>query len=293
MNVYIGNWNEVHSAYQVARLGTVSAAAKFLGVHHATVIRHVTALERKLGARLFFRHPRGYTPTPAGQQLLRVAAATEDQFRQLATRVRGQSAEVSGELTITTIDALSRALMAPLAGFQRKFPDVRVRLIVDERRLKLEYGEAHIAIRAGAKPLEPDNVVQHFFSTNIAFYAHRDYVERAGTPEHRSDIPRHRFLFPTGLPGDSPIAEWIARNVPAEAIAFRSPQTRAVEDALFAGMGIAAQTDFSVRNRPEIVPVMRPEPQWNADFWLVTHVDMHRTANVQACLGFLKAWSRQ
>ena len=64
------NWDEIRTAFHVARLGTVSAAAEALGVHHATVIRHVDALEARLGARLFQRHARGYTPTEAGRDLL-------------------------------------------------------------------------------------------------------------------------------------------------------------------------------------------------------------------------------
>ena len=65
------NWDEVRTAYQVARMGTVSGAADVLGVHHATVIRHIDALEIRLGAKLFQRHARGYTATEAGTDLLR------------------------------------------------------------------------------------------------------------------------------------------------------------------------------------------------------------------------------
>ena len=66
-------WDEIRTAYQVARLGTVSGAADVLGVHHATVIRHIDALEKRLGTRLFQRHARGYTPTEAGREETRIA----------------------------------------------------------------------------------------------------------------------------------------------------------------------------------------------------------------------------
>ena len=66
----IDTWDEIRTAFQVARLGTVSGAADVLGVHHATVIRHIDALEKRLGTRLFQRHARGYTPTEAGNDLL-------------------------------------------------------------------------------------------------------------------------------------------------------------------------------------------------------------------------------
>ncbi|MFV2038021.1 MAG: LysR family transcriptional regulator, partial [Paracoccaceae bacterium] len=80
----------MRTAYQVARAGTVSGAAEVLGVHHATVIRHVDALEQSLGVKLFQRHSRGYTPTEAGQDLLKVAAATDDQLAQLVGRIKGR-----------------------------------------------------------------------------------------------------------------------------------------------------------------------------------------------------------
>ena len=89
-------WDEIRTALHVARLGTVSAAAEALGVHHATVIRHVDALEARLGARLFQRHARGYAPTEAGRDLLGVAQDAEDRFAQLAGRIRGQGDGTAG-----------------------------------------------------------------------------------------------------------------------------------------------------------------------------------------------------
>ncbi len=65
------NWDEVRTAFQVAHMGTVSGAAEVLGVHHATVIRHIDAIEARIGVKLFQRHARGYTPTEAGADLLR------------------------------------------------------------------------------------------------------------------------------------------------------------------------------------------------------------------------------
>ena len=92
------NWDEVKTALHVARIGTVSGAAEILGVHHATVIRHIDALEERLGVKLFQRHPRGYTATEAGEDLCRVAQTAQEQFAQFASRARGQGDSVSGEL---------------------------------------------------------------------------------------------------------------------------------------------------------------------------------------------------
>ena len=73
-------WTEVRSAYMVAKLGTVSAAADALGVHRATILRHIDALEAELGSKLFQRHQRGYTPTDVGRELLEVGSCADDEL---------------------------------------------------------------------------------------------------------------------------------------------------------------------------------------------------------------------
>jgi len=113
------NWDEIRTAYHVARAGTVSGAAAEMGVHHATVIRHIDALEARLGTKLFQRHARGYTPTEAGLDLLQVARATDEQFAQLANRIKGQGETVSGELVVTSLTSFSPFLAPVLTRFQK------------------------------------------------------------------------------------------------------------------------------------------------------------------------------
>ena len=148
----IGTWDEIRTAYHVARMGTVSGAADALGVHHATVIRHIDALEAELGVKLFQRHARGYSSTEAGQDLLQVAQATDDQFIQLVGRIRGRGDSVTGELVVTSIPTVSNRLTPVLTQFAQSHPGLKVRYLTGDEILRLEYGEAHVAIRAGQGP---------------------------------------------------------------------------------------------------------------------------------------------
>lgn len=281
------NWDEVRTAFQVAKVGTVSGAAEALGVHHATVIRHIDALETRLGAKLFQRHARGYSPTEAGQDLLAIAGQTDDQFAQLASRIKGRGDEVTGELIVTSLDPISPLLVPSIAEFQDRHPDLRVRLITDIRLFRLEYGEAHVAIRAGNLPEEPDNVVQPFFTETPRLVATRKYVNRYGllTDDNLSD---HRFVGSTEETPRAPYFQWLNNHVPSSSIYFRASSMAAVKAAVLSGIGIGFVASWDEAENDDLVEVLPPLEEWSAKFWLVTHMDLHRTAKVQAFVRHLK-----
>ena len=282
------HWDEVRTAYQVARQGTVSGAAEVLGVHHATVIRHIDALEARLGVKLFQRHARGYTPTESGEDLARVAQTTEDQLQQLVGRIRGRGADVSGDLMVTSIVELSDFLVPVLSVFKDGYPDVVVRYLTDARVFRLEYGEAHVAIRAGSAPDEPDNVVQPLTRLKIGLYASKGYVAKNGLPKDEDDLPNHVFVGNDNPDGRAPFQQWLRSKVPYERVTFRATDTYSMITAVRSGAGIGFMPVMQGATDPELVEVMPAKEEWAAPLWLVTHVDLHRTAKVQALLAHLK-----
>ncbi len=282
------NWDEIRTAYQVARSGTVSGAADVLGVHHATVIRHVDALEQRLGVKLFQRHARGYTATEAGQDLLQVAQATDDQFTQLAGRIKGQGEGVSGDLVVTSLESASQMLTPILVAFQAEHPDLRIRYRTGDRLFRLEYGEAHVAIRAGTMPEEPDNVVQPFTEQKMALVASDAYVARYGMPKDEEDLKNHFFVGHDNAQSRAPFARWLRNVVPDDAFVFRATDNRHLLDAIVAGAGIGFVTSQEVARNPALTEVIASREEWAATLWIVTHVDLHRTTKVQTFLRFLK-----
>jgi DNA-binding transcriptional LysR family regulator len=282
------NWEEIKTAYQVARMGTVSGAAEVLGVHHATVIRHVDALERRLSVKLFQRHARGYKTTEAGEDLLRVASATDDQFSQLASRIKGRREAVSGELVVTSLMELSSWMTPLLVAFQRENPDVTLRFLTGERLFRLEYGEAHIAIRAGQVPEQPDNVVQPFYQFQMGLFAHKDYIAAFGMPSGVEEYGNHRFVGHDDAQMRAPFFKWMREVVPAHAISFRGLHADALRAAVLEAAGIGFVDLIEGRDNPDLVEVHPHLPEWDSMLWLVTHVDLHRTPKVQALLSYLK-----
>ena len=283
------NWDEIRTAFQVARMGTVSGAADVLGVHHATVIRHIDALERRMGTKLFQRHARGYTPTEAGRDLLTVAQATEEQFAQLSNRIKGQGEAVSGELVVTSIAGLGAFLCPALASFQVAHPGIIVRFLTDMRVFRLDYGEAHVAVRAGAAPEEPDNVVQPLARFRTGLYASPGYIAAHGLPAGDADFAGHVFVGADSDLNRAPFNRWLRDRVDPDTITFRTTELAANEAAVRAGAGLGFLPAYQAQDSAGLVEVMPPRPEWDAPLWLVTHVDLHRTRKVQALLAHLKA----
>ena len=282
-------WGEVRTAFQVAKLGTISAAAEALGVHHATIIRHIDALEKRLGTRLFQRHARGYTPTEAGRDLFTVAMAADEQFAQLANRIRGQGETVAGELTVTTISGIADLMTPVLVSFQALHPKLIVRFVSDMRLFRLDYGEAHVAIRAGAAPNEPDNVVQPFVNIRWGMYASRRYAAQHGVPQALQDFAAHRFIGSDNAENRAPFYRWLREVVPDDRISFRVTEPAANDAAIRAGAGIGFFPADAAARDADLVEVMAPRNEWTTTLWLVTHVDLHRTLKVQSFLAHLKA----
>ena len=279
-------WDEVRTALHVARAGTVSGAAASLGVHHATVIRHIDALEDRIAVKLFQRHPKGYTPTEAGRALFDEASETERRFEQLAARLQDLQEGISGPLVVTTIPELAPLLLRVLAGMMESYPALSPCLRMETRVLRLEYGEAHVALRAGSEPQEPDNVVQSLGTVPVALYGARAYLDRHGTPQDDAGLAAHGFIGMGEGEERAPFASWLKGLGGRIAFASNDHATRlgAIRQGL--GLGFLPEGQGEAEG---LIRVMDSRADWASRLWLVTHVDLHRSPKVQACVKLIRA----
>jgi DNA-binding transcriptional LysR family regulator len=189
---------------------------------------------------------------------------------------------------VTSLEALSRQMVPLLAEFQALYPDITLRYLTGERLFRLEYGEAHVAVRAGAPPEQPDNIVQSFAAQKIRLYASTGYIAQHGRPEGLNDFAKHRFVGVDQPNMRAAFSRWMQKNVPADRVVFRSNDGHALEQAILAGVGIGFLSELLAQSHSGLVEVHPPEADWDAPLWLVTHMDLHRTIKVQTFLTFLK-----
>jgi len=192
---------------------------------------------------------------------------------------------------VTSLVEFSTFITPALAQFQALHPDLTVRFLAGGRLFRLEYGEAHVAIRAsrmGAPPAHPDNVVQSFARMTMRLVCAASYIERYGLP-NADNLAQHRFVGIEEGTTRAPFNDWLAALVPATAIRFRVDDSASLLDAIRAGAGIGFMPSYRVKDIPEMTEVLPHRPEWSTDFHLVTHVDLHRSPKVQALLNHLKS----
>ena len=278
------HWAEIRTAFFVADLKTISAAAEALDLHRATVVRHIEVLEDALGAKIFQRHNRGYEPTETGLDLLNVARGTQDQFNQMAARARNTSDALSGDFFVTSHEHVASLLIPALNRFQKEHPDVQVRYLASAEVLKLEYGAAHVALSSGPKPTEPDNVVRHFTDSEFGLYAQQSYLDAHGAPDFSGPLEGHRFVRWDTQANGMPFARWLEDHTPHGSVVFSSRNLSVVQAAIFDGMGIGFVAETDAAQRKDLVRLCPSADDWKTALWLVAHVDLHRSTKIHTFL---------
>jgi len=290
MAIKFDDWQDVKVAFEVARLGTLTAAAEALNVHHSTVLRRINSLEKNLDTRLFHRHARGYKVTEIGAKLFATAQTIDTSLEQLHNDIAAADSTLRGSLLLTTVSGFIDVMGDVCEQFQALHPQVQLEVILEQKRLRLDHGQAHIALRAGPKPDEGDYIAQHLAKLTSGLYANKRYIAKHGMPKSLSDLSQHNFV--SGVAGYNarvPYFAWADENIPASQIKLRVSETAEATRAIIKGLGIGGLQHDVAAQYSDLVPVLHSELNWPTDVWLVTHHLVHRTAKVQAFAGLLKA----
>lgn len=274
-------WTELRTAWMVAKLGSVKATAKSMGVHRSTVDRRIDDLEAALGTKLFLRNPKGMIPTDAGHEILRVGNRADEMFSEFAGRIRGQEGLLAGPLIITLTPGAVPLIMPATLRFRELHPQIEFELVATLRKVELAYGEAHIALRGGDKPEDPDLVVLPYRTISFRLFGHKRYFERTGLAEPRGDFREHTFVSVRVPQAEGTLAKLI-ESARAGSTALATNDPFASLHGVLAGLGLGWIPDYHARMWPDLVDVTPPNETISRPLWFVTHVDAYRTAKVRA-----------
>lgn len=276
------NWDLYRSLLAVLEHGSLSAAARELGLTQPTLGRHIEALEVALGQQLFTRSQQGLAPSEAALALkpfAEVLAATSAALVRAAGDAKGQ---VRGAVRISASEMIGVEVLPPIiARLQEDYPDLDVELSTTDAVEDVLNREADVAVRM-TEPTQKALIARHVGAIALGMFAHRRYLDRHGRPTSWDDLANHRLI---GYDRQGAFARAVARLVPGAETArltFRADSNLAQFAAVKAGAAIGICQINLAREIEDLVPLFPDEFRLSLQTWIVMHEDLKDSPRCRA-----------
>jgi DNA-binding transcriptional LysR family regulator len=279
------NWDDLRVFLTLARDGTLSTAAKSLGVSHPTVARRVQALEQQIGARLFDRLPDRFVPTSAGEELLADTEAMEKAALSIRRRSAGLSDTVSGVVRLSAGEAMAALVARHLPGLRANLKQIEFEVIASHSLANLSRREADLLIREQVPELA-GIVARKLGRVAYAIYAARGLaVDRAAASwPALGDQPWIGFDDDHGyMPGQA----WLQERLAGVRPVVRGNNWLVLHEATRAGAGLAVLPCYLGDADPMLKRVGGVIAEVFADQWLLVHRDLRALPRVRAVMDAL------
>ncbi len=271
------DWNQLRAFLETAETGSLSAAARKLGLTQPTLSRQVAAIEQRMGVVLFERVGKAMALTATGLDLLEHARAMGAAAEALGLAATGRSQAVGGVVSVSASDVVAAYLLPPLVRqLREREPGIAIEVVATNALSDLLRREADIAIRH-VKPEQPDLIARLIREATAGFYASQDWVKVHGHPRGTQDAARAPFV---GSDRAGQYLDYLRQHgLPLQEANFSCFSDHSVAHWALVreGLGIGAMMDEVARMTPGIVRVLDEVPPVRFPIWLVTHREL-RTA---------------
>ena len=275
------DWNQLRAFLETAETGSLSAAARKLGLTQPTLSRQVAAIEQRMGVTLFERVGKAMALTPTGLDLLEHARAMGVAAQALSLAATGRSQAVGGVVSVSATDMVAAQLLPPLVRqLREQEPGIAIEVISSNALSDLLRREADIAIRH-VKPEQPDLIARLIREATACFYASEDWVKIHGHPRTAEDAVHLPFV------GSDRSGQFLAylrmHGLPLSEANFSSYSDHTVAHWALVrqGMGIGAMMDEIARDTPGMVRVLDDLPPVRFPIWLVSHRELRTSRRIR------------
>ena len=281
------DWNRARAFLVTAEEGSLSAAARALGMTQPTLGRQVEALQAELGVLLFERVGRGLTLTAAGLDLLEHVRGMGEAANRVSLSASGQSQTIEGAICITASEVNAAFLLPPiLAQLRREHPGVEIKLVASNAVRDLRRREADIAIRSG-KPTDESLIATRLRDTPARLYATPSYLKKIGNPTTAAELSEADFIGFTDddrfMNGMNALGFSLTRkNFP-----IYTENHMVLWELVKSGLGIGVIIEEVGDAEPlvrRVLPAMTPIP---VPLWLVSHREVHTSRRVRTVFDLL------
>jgi DNA-binding transcriptional LysR family regulator len=288
MNAPQLHWETQRAFLAVLRTGSLSGAARLLGIAQATARRRIEALEQSVGVSLFIRSPSGLLPTETARELIghvEAMALAANAFNRAAS---ADVAQTSGTVRLTAGKLLGVEILPPmLRRLRQQHPQLALELNVSNRLQTLSQQEADVAVRI-RRPTEASVVARKVGDLHVGLYATPELLAEQGVPETVEDLRRFPLIGPDRHGGEIEFLCARGFDCSAEHTAIRTDDHLAQWAALRAGLGIGVSFR-QLAQRHGLVRVLPGQVDFTVDVWIAMHQDMRRVQRVSAVFDGLGA----
>lgn len=275
------SWDLFRTFAAVLREGSLSGAARVLGMTQPSVSRHIDALETAVGGKLFVRTQRGLSPTDRGLALRPHAESLVATSAALLRAASGAE-EVSGTVRITASEVVGAEHLPPiLADLRRAHPGLSIELVLSNAVSDLLQRQADIAVRM-VEPAQRALVARKVGAVTVGFHAHRDYLAARGTPRTMDELLAHDLI---GMDTETPAIRAVMQRFPGltrDAFTLRVDSDLAQLAAIRAGYGIGFCQVQIARSEPDLVRVAPDLFSLEFPLWVAMHEDLRGGARYRA-----------
>ncbi|MGF6416888.1 DNA-binding transcriptional LysR family regulator [Stenotrophomonas sp. AN71] len=267
-------WDHYRSLLAVLNAGSLSGAARALGITQPTVGRHVSALESAFGQSLFTRTQTGLEPTEAGAALRGFVEAMQSKAAALEREASSQANGIGGTVRVSASEVIGvEVVPTALARLRAEHPQLRIELVPTNRVQDLLNREVDIAIRMTA-PTQQALLARRIGVVELGLFAHSSYLEQHGTPFDVADLEHHALI---GFDEETPFLRAAQARFPPwrrEAFSLRSDSDLAQLAMIRAGCGIGICQEVVARKDASLVRVLRDAFAFPLDTWVTMHGDL-------------------
>jgi len=264
-------WEHYRSFLGVLREGSLSAAARSLGLTQPTLGRHIDALEKALKVKLFARTQNGLVPTQSALDMAPHAEAMEAAALSLVRSASGDAGGTGGAVRLTASEIVgAEVLPVSLSEFHAQHPQIAIELALSNRNQDLSRRDADIAVRM-IRPVQKALIAKRVGTVQIGLYAHRRYLARHGTPRSIEELTQHTLI---GFDRDASAFRSLGSSgllASREIFALRTDNDHAQLNALRAGFGIGGCQAGIAACDGDLIPVLAREIGFRLEMWLVMH----------------------
>lgn len=284
------DWKLMHSFLQVAQNGSLSSAARNLGVSQPTLTRNIQALEKQTKLQLFQRTTQGVSLTEAGNRLVDAAQSMDDAADQFNRQVAGLSDELVGDVRISVSEIVGIYLLPPaLAAFRKLHPAVQVEIEISNQSASLNKRDADIALRM-YRPTQLDLVVKRLPDMELGFYATEEYIKENGIPKEFEDFKQHSIIGNDRDLEFIEVANQMGYEFSQHDFSLRTDNLMSQIQLARAGAGIVGTHVSLVKHWPELIRILHDFKIPPLEFWIVCHQDTQYNSRIRALTKFLSQW---